>query len=112
MAVPQPGESEISRASLVSNGSIHVGPDVGAEEVSPALAAAYRHYWTTPEETEPLETFMAIHAEIGILEAQLDPAAVISILEQSAQSFHRETGICPFCGKAGELHHGTEGHEG
>ena len=75
------------------------------------LADLYRQFWTTPDKA-PMETFTAIHAEIGNLEAALDPCKVIDLLEAEAQSFHRETGICPFCGKAGPLHHGTEGHEG
>jgi hypothetical protein len=76
-----------------------------------ALSQAYRQYWTTPE-SAPMETFTAILAEIGTLEGQLDPSRAIATLEQSAQSFHRETGICPYCRLVGPLHHGTEGHEG
>ena len=75
------------------------------------LADLYRKYWTTPDKA-PMETFTAIHAEIGILEAALDPCKVIDILEAEARRFHSETGICPHCRLVGPLHHGTEGHEG
>ena len=107
MAVPQPGDFGISRASIVSNGSIHAGPDAGAEEVSPALAAAYRQYWAAPESAS-METFTAILAEIGTLEARIDPCKVIEVLEAEAVGFHLEAGICPFCGKVGPLHHHGE----
>lgn len=76
-----------------------------------ALSQAYRRYWELPE-TEPLATFTAILAEIGILEAQRNPAMVIGILEAEAQRFHRETGLCPYCRLAGPLHHGPESYEG
>ena len=71
------------------------------------LAELYRKYWTTPE-SERMETFTAILAEIGPLEGRIDPCKVIEVLEAEAQRFHLEAGICPFCGKVGPLHHHGE----
>lgn len=74
------------------------------------LAEAYRQYWATPEDDPkiPLETFAAILAEIGAIEAELEPCQAIQILETEARRFHRETGICPYCRFAGPLHHQGE----
>lgn len=102
-AVPQPGESGISRASTASRGSIHNGPDAGAEEISPALADAYRRYWSTPE-TEPIETFRSLHREIDILERQVGTDAAWHTLEAAARAWYQETGACPFCKHPGVLH--------
>ncbi|GEM_PF-1855485 len=74
------------------------------------LADAYRRYWTLPE-SKPMEAFQSILAEIALLEAQSDPGQVIDILAEAAGRFHRETGACPHCRKAGPLHHGPDGRE-
>lgn len=75
------------------------------------LAALYLRYWTTPE-TDPLETFQAIFAEITALETRLDPGKVIGILEAEAQKYHHATGRCPYCQLAGPLHQEPTGHDG
>lgn len=75
-----------------------------------ALSHAYRKYWNTPQDAS-MATFQAILAEIAILEARLDPVAVVRILEAEAQRFHRETGRCPHCRQAGPLHQEPAGHD-
>lgn len=75
-----------------------------------ALSHAYWKYWNTPQDAS-METFQAIFAEITALEARQDPGRVIDILEAEAQRFHRETGTCPYCQKAGPLHQEPTGHD-
>lgn len=102
-AVPQPWESGISRASTASRGSIHNEPDAGAEEIGPALADAYRRFWSLPE-SEPIEVFQAVRREIERLESKADPQTAWRTLRATATAFHAESGICPFCRQAGDLH--------
>lgn len=71
---------------------------------SETLAAAYRRFWSLPEDTEPLEGFQAARREIERLEAQADPQTAWRTLRETARAWHRESGICPFCRQAGELH--------
>ncbi|MDE2321753.1 MAG: hypothetical protein KGL31_07530 [candidate division NC10 bacterium] len=67
-----------------------------------ALADLYRTYWTLPE-TDPLETFKALHREIDLIEKQVGAEAAWRTLEASARRWYQEKGTCPFCGKD-ELH--------
>ncbi len=68
-----------------------------------ALVDAYRRYWSTPE-TAAMETFQEIHREIDRLEQQVGIDESWCILETEAKAWHRDSGICPFCRKRGELH--------
>lgn len=67
------------------------------------LAEAYRRYWSLPE-SEPMEAFQAAYAEIVKLEAQVDPQTAWQTLRATATIFHAESGTCPFCREAGDLH--------
>jgi len=78
-------------------------PDTGPEGVSPALAAAYRRYWTTPE-SEPIETFQSLHREIDILERQVGVTVAWQTLEAAARRWYQEKGACPFCMTPGAFH--------
>lgn len=67
------------------------------------LSGAYRRYWSLPE-SESMEVFQAAYAEIVRLEAQADPQTAWRTLREAAMAWHAESGICPFCRHAGELH--------
>jgi hypothetical protein len=51
-----------------------------------------------------MATFQAAHHEIAKLEAQANPLIAWRTLREAATAFHAESGICPFCWQAGELH--------
>jgi len=67
------------------------------------LATAYRVYWALPE-SEPMESFQAAYRDIAMLEAQADPSTAWRTLRETAQAFHTEAQICPFCKVRGPLH--------
>lgn len=67
------------------------------------LAEAYEQFWLLPEEA-PLEAYQELAHAIGTLETALPPATVADTLKQTAHTFHRQTGRCPFCGQPGPLH--------
>jgi aspartate aminotransferase-like enzyme len=66
------------------------------------LSNLYRTYWSTPE-TDPLETFTALHREIDHLEQQVGADTAWRTLEEAAKRWYQEKARCPFCGKD-ELH--------
>lgn len=70
---------------------------------APELASAYHRYWTLPE-TEPLEAFQVAYREISRLEGQIAPGIAWRTLREAATAYHAETGACPFCRNAGDLH--------
>jgi uncharacterized protein YbjT (DUF2867 family) len=73
---------------------------------SEILAAAYRRFWSLPEDEdrEPSEAFQAAYKEIVKLEAKADPQTAWRTLRATATAFHAESGVCPFCKLLGELH--------
>ncbi|MBI2882643.1 MAG: hypothetical protein HYY11_01845 [Candidatus Methylomirabilis oxyfera] len=66
------------------------------------LADLYRKYWSKPE-TDPLETFKALHREIDHLEQHVGADTAWRTLEEAAKRWYQEKARCPFCGKD-ELH--------
>lgn len=67
------------------------------------LTETYEQYWLLPEETS-LEDYRQLSRAIATIEAALPSATVTNTLEQTARTFHRSTGRCPFCRQLGPLH--------
>ena len=101
-ATISPLEALIAKITRSHNPVETAGSEDGARTFG-GLADAYRRYWSLPE-TEPVTTFQAAYRGIAFLEGQASPQVAWRILRQAATNYHTETGICPFCRSAGELH--------
>lgn len=67
------------------------------------LTEAYRKYWSLPE-SDPMETFKALHREIDILERQVEVEVAWRTLEEAARAWYEEHRACPFCKHPNVLH--------
>lgn len=78
-----------------------VAPSPSAEAV--AYRKALWAWWALPE-TEPLSAFHDALVTLRAAEAACPSATLLTALREAARAWHRATGRCPFCAKAGPLH--------
>lgn len=72
-------------------------------KIAASLEEAYTQYWLLPDEA-PVEEYRQLYHVLTGIEARLDPVTVERTLTDTATTFHRDTGHCPFCRKQGPLH--------
>lgn len=71
------------------------------------LAGMYRQYRSLPE-SDPMETFKALHQEIDRVEKRVGVDTAWRTLEEAARAWYEEYRACPFCKHPDVLHLETE----
>lgn len=79
-------------------------------EIATSLEEAYTQYWLLPDEA-PVEEYHQLYHALAAIESRLDPVTVERTLTDTATTFHRDTGHCPFCREPGPLHLTRRGSE-
>jgi len=80
-------------------------------EIATSLEEASTQYWLLPDEA-PVEEYRQLYHAIADIEARLDPVTIERTLTDTATTFHRDTGHCPFCREQGPLHLTQGEHHG